>query len=87
MDYTLYKTETFIVDVVSESGKRLLEQREIMEFLDAEGYLTQCGSAFEIDLINDIMDSLNWAKIKKEIKDSSVCSSDEEEEEEQEEED
>jgi hypothetical protein len=79
MEYTLYKTETFIVDVVVESGKRLLEQREIMEFLEAEGHLTLCGSGFEIDLINDIIENLDWNRIKKEIKDSSVCGSDDEE--------
>lgn len=79
MEYTLYKTETFIVDVVVESGKCLLEQREIMEFLEAEGHLTQCGSGFEIDLLNDLMENLDWNRIKKEIKDSSVCGSDDEE--------
>jgi hypothetical protein len=84
MEYTLYKTETFIIDIVVESGKRLLEQREIMEFLEAEGHLTQCGSGFEIDLINDIMDNLDWNKIKKEIRDSSVYGSDSEKEEEEE---
>jgi hypothetical protein len=79
MEYTLYKTETFIVDVVVESGKCLLEQREIMQFLELQGYLTLCGSGFEIDLINDIIENLDWNRIKKEIKDSSVCSSDDEE--------
>jgi hypothetical protein len=81
MEYTLYKTETFVIDVVVESGMRLLEQREIMQFLEAEGYLTQCGSGFEIDLINDIIENLDWSRIKKEIKDSSIFGSDEEVEE------
>lgn len=81
MEYTLYKTETFVIDVVVESGKRLIEQREIIEFLEAEGYLTQCGSAFEIDLINDIIENLDWSRIKKEVKESSVFESDEEVEE------
>jgi hypothetical protein len=80
MEYTLYKTETFIVDVVLESGKRLLEQREIMEFLQSEGFLTQCGSAFETDLVNDVFDNLDWSKIKRDIKDG-TCESDEENEE------
>ena len=85
MEYTLYKTETFVIDVVVESGKRLIEQREIMEFLEAEGHITQCGSGFEIDLLNDLMDNLDWTRIKKEIKDSSVYGSDTEDEEEEDE--
>jgi hypothetical protein len=78
MEYTLYKTETFIIDVVIESGKCLLERVEIMDFLNAEGYLTQCGSSFEIDLLDDLLDNVNWTRIKKEIKDSSVWDTDEE---------
>jgi len=81
MEYTFYKAESFIIDIVVESGKRLLEQREIMEFLAEQGYLTQYGSGFEVDLINDIIENLDWSRIKKEIKDSSVFDSDEEVEE------
>ena len=80
MEYTLYKTETFIVDVVLESNTQLLEQREIMQFLQSEGYLTQCGSAFETDLINDIFDSLDWSKIKRDIKENMTVSDEENEE-------
>jgi hypothetical protein len=81
MEYTFYKAESFIIDIVVESGKRLLEQREIMEFLAEQGYLTQYGSGFEVDLINDIIENLDWSRIKKEIKDSTVFDSDEEVEE------
>jgi hypothetical protein len=66
-----YKAENFIVDVVVEKGKKLFSREDIIEFLFEEGYLTHNGSGFEIDLLEDVMDELDWERILKCIDDNS----------------
>jgi hypothetical protein len=87
-----YKTENFIVNIVVESGRKLLEQADILAFMEAEGYLTLNGSAFETDILQDVLSNLKWHRIIDEIQQSSSWESTdtdtdtEHEEEEQEEE-
>ena len=62
-----YKTENFIIEIVVESGRKILEQADILAFMEAEGYLTLNGSAFETDILHDVLNSLNWNRITKDI--------------------
>jgi len=65
--YIIYKTERFIIDVVVEKGVPLSTRESIVQLLFEEGFLTDNGSAFESDIINDVLDDLNWKSIIEEI--------------------